>query len=202
MITDRDIREALVRKGWVVPETEEEVRWAQESEGASAEAESNPGGLQELLDRFGAELDDESGSASTPSDSSSKFRGDLGNPQATEDSNHSHTLVGLAKAQTGQRPTSIAASVNATVQFLDYVNDFAEEVPEPVRVQLVESFHEQFGVSEVATRHAMMNNRPRQQMAASRDEVYTHSAPTFEKILRESSLSDDQIEYWRDLANL
>lgn len=133
---------------------------------------------------------------------SSSEKGGLERQEASgEGSAGNRTLLQLWVEEAGVKPSYAAEQLDGTSSFFDDVNSYPSRVPDSVKDCIISMNEARFGISPMATEQALMNGNPQARMAASRDEAYTSSdGPTFEEMLERSSMTAEQIRYWRDVA--
>lgn len=200
------IYDALIDKGWLIPQTEEEVLRA---ERALADFECSPlppelADPYQLFDRLDADpgegqfLEALAGGEShhiEAAPAANEARQEA--PESTD--THISVLANLRGCT--QLPASqIAVRMGVTVPFLSAVGRYPKVIPIGWRRELDSRAERGLGTQRGLVMHSF--DRPYQaQMAASRDEAYEDEQMTPERILEQCGMSEEQRREWLKLAS-
>lgn len=201
-----EIYDALIDKGWLIPQTEEEVFRA---ERALAQIECSPlppemDDPYRLFDRLeddpGEELllralsSDEGRVAGAAAQS-----GDERLEVSGEAAAHASVLADLRR-RTRLPATQIAVRMGVTVPFLSAVGRYPQVVPSGWRRELDARAERGLGTERGEVMRSF--EHPYQaQMAASRDEAYEAERMTPERILDQSGMAEEERRAWLRLAS-
>lgn len=177
------IYDALIEKGWLIPQTEEEVLRAEQ---ALARVECSPmpaemADPRRLFDRL----------ADDPAEMSREEPAAAGS--------HASVLADL-RGRTRLPASQIAARMGVTVPFLSAVGRYPKVVPARWRRELDARAERALGTERGVVMRSF--EHPYQaQMAASRDEAYAAEPMTLERILEQSGMDEEQRREWLRLAS-
>jgi len=209
---DQQIYEALIEMGWLIPQTEEDVRLAEETLNQLEypplpPALADPSRFIHLLDD-GTEEDGEN----SPSTVESRDDGVAANPatvipfRPAKQANHGEVAssqvrpyLGMLCEVTGQTPSLIAGELDVTVPFLTLVVQHRESVPDSWRTELVERAAAKWGVDRSRARRSL-EHPDQQEIAASRRTAYSMKKLSYREILKRSGLRPEAQKIWIALA--
>jgi hypothetical protein len=197
------IYDALIERGWLIPQTEEDVLRA---ERALAQAECSPL-PPELADpyRIIDRLDDDANvdvvlEALAPGECAAAApSGNAANAEATGAQAAHVSVLAELRARTKLPASQIALKMDVPVPFLSAVGRYPKVVPISWRRELDARAERKLGTDKGVVMSAF--ERPYQaQMAASRDGAYHTEQLTPEKILDRSGMDEKNKRYWLALA--
>ncbi len=107
--------------------------------------------------------------------------------------------LGLMCEETGLQPSKIAQAVGTTREYLIQITQNSDVVEESVREEICNRTGRVF--PQVNRNKVLRSLRQRsQKIAAARNTEYSNEKVTFEQILKTSGLSDDEQNFWRNIA--
>lgn len=209
---DRQIYEALIEMGWLIPQTEEGVRLAEEAMEESEcpplpPALADPSRLFHLLDENLEEGNESSSVAaeSSKADAASNFTHVLafspGSP-ANSDVAEPYPVppfLGLLREVTGETPSVIARELDVTVPFLTLIVQHRDSVPGSWRTEMIERAAVRWSVDRRRVRRSL-EHPAQQEIAASRSAPYSTERISCREILKRSGLKPEAQKYWLALA--
>lgn len=113
---------------------------------------------------------------------------------------HGRTFLAATRDLSGKSMTEAAAALGGTVHFFSDLNRYPDHPDLRVRalLPLVYALNaERNGVPVEISADAMEHNNPLYDLAAYAEDVIDHSVPTFEEILEDSDMTEEQQAYWR-----
>jgi hypothetical protein len=201
---EEQIYDALIDKGWIIPQTEEEVLRAEQ---ALAQVECSPlppemADPYRLFDR----LEDDPGEeqllralSAGESRQTAAPVGEAGQEAAGATDEHASVLADL-RVRTRLPASQIAVRMGVTVPFLSAVGRYPKVVPIGWRRELDARAERGLGTQSGVVMSSF--ERPYQaQMAASRDEAYDAERMTPERILDQSGMGEEERREWFRLAS-
>ncbi len=209
---DQQIYEALIEIGWLIPQTEEDVRLAEEALNQLdypplPPALADPSRFIHLLDD-GTEEDGEN----SPSTVESSDDGVAANPatvipfRPAKQPNHGEVAsspvrpyLGMLCEVTGETPSLISRELGVTVPFLTLIVQHRESVPNSWRTELVDRAAAKWGVDRSIARRSL-EHPDQQEIAASRRTAYSMEKISYREILKRSGLRPEAQKFWIALA--
>ncbi len=197
------IYDALIEKGWLIPQTEEDVLLA---ERALAQVQCSPLPTEladpyRIIDRLDEDTDEDvilKALAPENSAAADRFIGAVSGEVTGAQVSHVSVLAEL-RARTKLPASQIALKLDVTVPFLSAVGRYPKVVPINWRRELDARAERKLGTDKGVVMSAF--ERPYQaQMAASRDGAYDAEQLTPEKILDQAGMDEDKKRYWIALA--
>lgn len=209
---DQRIYEALIEMGWLIPQTEEDVRLAEE---ALSQLEcpplppalADPSRLIHLLDERTGENHENSPGAAENSDADVEtnpatvipFRPAKNVDYKRGTSSPVLPYLGMLCEVTGQTPSVIARELKVKVPFLTLIVQHRESVPDSWRTEMVERAAAKWGVDRSLARRSL-EHPDQQEIAASRRTPYSTKRISYREILRRSGFGPEAQKYWIALA--
>lgn len=209
---DQQIYEALIEMGWLIPQTEEEVRLAEAAMDQSncpplPAALADPSHLFHRLNESDEKNDENALDA--VENSRSEATANLGavipfqpaNSAAPNEGNSSLVLpfLGMLGEETGETPSIIARELDVTVPFLTLIVQHRESVPDSWRTEMIERAAVRWNVDRQRARHSL-EHPDQQEIAASRNSPYSTKKISYREILKRSGLRPEAQKYWLALA--
>jgi hypothetical protein len=209
---DQQIYEALIEMGWLIPQTEEDVRIAEEALN-QLECPPLPPALADPS-RFIHRLDErtEEDDENSPDSVENSDAGVAANPatvipfrlakqpdQGEVASSSVLPYLGMLCEVTGETPSLIARELGVTAPFLTLIVQHRESVPNSWRTELVERAAARWGVDRSLARRSL-EHPDQQEIAASRRAAYSTKKISYREILRRSGLGPEAQKYWIALA--
>jgi hypothetical protein len=209
---DQQIYEALIEMGWLIPQTEEDVRLAEEALShldypPLPPALADPSRFIHLLDD-GTEEDGENSLGTVESSDA----GVAANPatvipfRPAKQPDHGEIAsspvrpyLGMLCELTGQTPSVIARELDVKVPFLTLIVQHRESVPDSWRTEMVERAAATWGVDRSLARRSL-EHPDQQEIAASRRAPYSTKKIDYREILRRSGFEPEAQKYWIALA--
>ncbi len=209
---DQQIYEALIEMGWLIPQTEEDVRLAEETLN-QVECPPLPLALADPS-RFIHRLDEriEENHENSPGTVENSDAGVAANPatvipfRPAEQPDYGEVAsspvrpyLGMLCEVTGQTPSVIARELDVKVPFLTLIVQHRQSVPNSWRTELVERAAAKWGVDRSLARRSL-EHPDQQEIAASRRAAYSTEKISYREILRRSGLGPEAQKYWIALA--
>lgn len=207
---DEQIYDALLEKGWLIPQTEEDLRhveaYSKQEDCSPLPPElADPYALFPRLDEI-AEEELGTGEAVTLRDVEPDQHPVLIQPNESgvakaagaTPTNHVSLLADLREL-TGLQATQIAHELDVTVPFLSSVGRHPKVVPLQWWKELDTRAARNLNLSQ-GTLMRQREHPYQAQMAASRDSAYEVVGITYEELLEQSGMDEDAKRYWLTLA--
>ena len=202
---DEQIYDALIDKGWLIPQTEDEVFRAEQAL-AQIECALLPPEMADPYRLFDRLEDDPGEELLQRALSPDEGRRPDATPPAGDESQatgaadaHASVLADL-RGRTRLPASQIAVRMGVSVPFLAAVGRYPNVVPIGWRRELDSRAERKLGTERGVVMRSF--ERPYQaQMAASRDEAYDAQSMTPEKILDQSGMGEEERREWLRLAS-
>lgn len=218
-VTEREIYNALIELGWILPRNEEELRRAEKSL-ESVECPPFPPELEDpapLIERLRKEEEENSKSnalnepkersplrlvvnnkAISETDGFTEATLENETPEIEDDAPSFPAL--LHRDISDETPSVVAENLGVTRDFLKLISDNRKFIPNAWREELVKEAKKKYSIDEARSRRTLTDYYSHQQIAASRAAPYSNRKMDWREILQKSKLRPDREAHYRLLA--
>jgi superfamily I DNA/RNA helicase len=200
---ERQLYDALIEAGLIIPQTEEDLRRAKRAL-AQIECPPLPPELRDpyvFVDELGesnedVNTDDLNSGGCSPQKPSLRLVRSTRNEHYTETQGVIKPYLGYVSNGTGVPPSAVAQGIGTTREFLILICQHCDSVDDCVREEITDRTVKKW---PQLNRGGVFNSlkATSERFAASRNKPYMSGVLSFEEILDRSGMADEEKEYWR-----
>ncbi|MBL8204727.1 MAG: hypothetical protein JNM09_10895 [Blastocatellia bacterium] len=193
MILEDKIYEALRERGWLIPETEEEVLRA------LTEMEIDPIDFPSEL-AVPPKLAGEPQNGATPLASKDSKAQVIDEPLGFSTAVKSKTVLEFLRESTGKKPSEISNEMGANTIFLSNISRYADVIDISTRQKIANIAEQKFQVPANAVMHCFEQSRQEKVAALRKTSFGESKAITYEEIVNSSGMNEEAKRFWLSLA--